>query len=321
MEKRIKAALVLSLLSPFFGEVLSASTPPLEIINPITFLFLWGFYGCGALIMRRLWVMWGGGRYRLMLLGVSYGIIEEGLAIKSFFDPNWPDLSMLGIYGRCCGVNFAWAVALSWFHAVYSISVPIVLIYLFYPDLRDEFLLKRRGFAIIFLIFIFVLLITFFGLNPYAPPPLQYLITFLVLISILLIAWKYADKIKIHPHGFSLRHPFAVASILSFTIMFNNLIFPNGLYYGILHPAIPCATGIFLIFLFYSQMNLPPHRTMPYLMGTLLPFALFYDIIAELQGYRLMAFVGIVTFTTLVYLYKKMDFRDATLAKGSEDYL
>ena len=321
MEQRIKAALVLSLLSPFFGEVLSASTPPLEVINPITFLFLWGFYGCGALIMRHLWIRWGGGRYRLMLLGVSYGIIEEGLAIKSFFDPNWPDLSKLGIYGRCCGVNFVWAVALSWFHAVYSISVPILLIYLFYPDFRDKFLLKRRGFAIIFLIFIIVLLITFFGLNPYTPPPLQYLVTFLVLIFILSIAWKYTDKIKIHPYGFSLRHPFVVASILSFTIMFNNLVFPNSLYNGVVHPAIPCATGIFLIFLFYSQMDLFPPRTMLYLMGTLLPFALFYDIIAELQGYRLMAFVGVVTFTILVYLYKKMDFRDATLTEGSEGYI
>lgn len=306
MQRRIKTALILSLLSPFFGEVLSASTPPLEIINPVSFLFLWGFYGGGVLVMRELWVRWGGGKFRLMLLGISYGIIEEGLAIKSFFDPNWPDLGKLGIYGRCCGVNFAWAVALSWFHAVYSISVPILLIYIFYPEFRGRELLKRREFFATAGIFIFVLLITFFGLNPYSPPLLQYILTFLVLLLLLYIAKKHVDKLKINIWRYTLRHPFIVSSMLSFTLLFNNLIFPNSLYYGTLNPVIPCITGVILIFLFYSQMDLLSSRKiLLYTLGSLLPFTLFYDIIAELQGYRLMAVVGVATFAYLVYLYKK----------------
>jgi len=89
---------MLSILSPVFGELVSGSSPPLEFFNPLVFVFLWGLYGCGVLLMRELWVRWGKGYMRLMVLGVVYGIIEEGLAIKSFFDPNWMDLGVYATY-------------------------------------------------------------------------------------------------------------------------------------------------------------------------------------------------------------------------------
>jgi len=124
---------------------MSGSTPPLEIINPISFLFLWAFYGGGVLLIRELWLRWGKGYARLMILGVTYGIIEEGLAVKSFFDPNWPDLGILGTYGRVLETNLVWAVWLSIFHAVISISVPILLVEILFEDINDKPFLRLRS--------------------------------------------------------------------------------------------------------------------------------------------------------------------------------
>jgi hypothetical protein len=86
----------LILLSPVIAEMLSGSTPPIEWLNPIAALFLIWLYGSGVLVMRETAVRWKTGWPGILLLGAAYGIIEEGLAVKSFFDPGWMDLGPSG---------------------------------------------------------------------------------------------------------------------------------------------------------------------------------------------------------------------------------
>src|SRR5207302_1555765 len=107
--------LALVLLSPVIAEMLSGSTPPIEWLNPIAVLFLIWLYGAGVLVMRETAVRWKTGWPSILLLGAAYGIIEEGLAVKSFFDPAWMDLGTLGWYGRWLDVNWVWAVWLTIF--------------------------------------------------------------------------------------------------------------------------------------------------------------------------------------------------------------
>ena len=102
---RISPALVLFFLTPAIGELLSGSAPPAEFFNPITLLLLSSLYGGGALVVRELKIRWNKGYVSMFILGIAYGIIEEGLMAKSFFDPNWIDIGILGVYGRYCGVN------------------------------------------------------------------------------------------------------------------------------------------------------------------------------------------------------------------------
>ena len=55
---------------------------------PLTiFILLASLYGSGALLIRELKVRWRKGYVSMFLLGTAYGIIEEGLMVKSFFDP------------------------------------------------------------------------------------------------------------------------------------------------------------------------------------------------------------------------------------------
>ena len=106
--KRNVPIIILALLSPAIAELLSGSSPPLEFFNPFGFVLLVGLYGCGVVIVRELSIRWEKGWGSILLLGAAYGIIEEGLAVKSFFDPNWMDLGILGTYGRWIGVNWVW---------------------------------------------------------------------------------------------------------------------------------------------------------------------------------------------------------------------
>ena len=90
---------VLFFLAPMVGELLSGSSPPVEFFNPFGLALLSLLYGGGAIIARELMRRWGKGWGALLLLGAAYGIVEEGLMVKSFFDPNWVDLGALGHYG------------------------------------------------------------------------------------------------------------------------------------------------------------------------------------------------------------------------------
>ena len=94
-----------------------------------------------------------------MLLGMAYGIYEEGLVVRSFFDPNWMDIGVLGSYGRLGGINCIWSISLTLFHAVVSIGLPILVVELSFPKLRDEPWLKTGGLVVcgvVFMSFLFL---------------------------------------------------------------------------------------------------------------------------------------------------------------------
>ncbi len=131
-------ALALFIIAPVFGELFSGSSPLNEFINPIVFLILAMLYGCGAIIARELVIRWEKGWPSLLLLGFAYGIYEEGLMVRSFFDPNWVDLGNLGVYGRVAGVNWVWAEHLTIYHALISIAASVAFTEMLYPKRQTE---------------------------------------------------------------------------------------------------------------------------------------------------------------------------------------
>ena len=143
-----KPILVLLVLSPAVGELLSGSSPPLQFFNPVFFLLLVGLYGCGALLVRETAARRQLNGAGVLLLGAAYGIIEEGLTCKSFFNPYWTDTGYLSVYGRGWGVNWVWAFGLTAYHMVVSIAVPVFLTEALFPARAQEPWLRRRGWII-----------------------------------------------------------------------------------------------------------------------------------------------------------------------------
>ncbi len=301
MEKRIKAALALSILSPVFGELISGSSPPLEFFNPLAFIFLWGLYGGGVLIMRELWVRWGAGYMRLMIIGMTYGIIEEGLAIKSFFDPNWMDLGILGTYGRIAGTNLVWAVWLSIFHAIYSITIPILLIGILYPEFRGKRLLTDKGRKKVLAVFLLTCALIFGLLNPYAPPPVQYILTLLVVAAFLKLSsekevWNPSIRLPLE------RHPFLWGTAFAFYMMFMFTILPkSGMPFWV-----PCILGVLMTLVFYGSLDrLSEKRILALIMG-LMTFLMLIGIVLELNGVIGAAAAGLLMYVLLFRIYRKL---------------
>ncbi len=311
--RKIRVALILSLLSPFIGELVSGSSPPREYFNPFTFVFLWGFYGAGVLIMRELWVRWGGGYSQLMMLGIAYGIIEEGLAVKSFFDPGWHDLGRLAVYGRYLGVNIVWAFWLSIFHAVYSISIPVLLIQIAYPEYSGVRLLARRGLAVLAAVFTSTSTIIFLFLNPYKPPAIQYFITVMIVLYLVKMARSHSAGVSaVLRRKMNGRKTFlvGVAFALAFFILY--MVVPET-------PTpwfIPCILGLILILKLYKLMaGYNERQMMALIIGLLTPLLLFIDIVLEISGETGMAAVGILTFAVLYRNYRGLTFTPVPSSK------
>ena len=191
-------ALLLLLLAPALGELLSSSMPPAEFFSPFVLVII-VLYGGGAILVRELVFRWGKGWPALLVLGAAYGILEEGLMCKSFFDPNWPDLGLLGTYGRSAGVNWVWSLGLTVYHAVFSIAAPIVLVGLVFPKRRDESWAGRWVLVVLAVLLAgdVVLGLLAFGADkaagrgPYRPPIIQYVLCLLLVVALVAVALRW----------------------------------------------------------------------------------------------------------------------------------
>ncbi|MGD8604903.1 MAG: hypothetical protein PVF49_10080 [Anaerolineales bacterium] len=190
MKKRIPPALALFVLAPTVGELISGSAPPVEFLNPFSFFLLAALYGSGALLAREFSLRWNKRWPTIVMLGLAYAIIEEGLMVKSFFDPAWMDLGDMANYGRWLGVNWPWTVELMIYHALVSIAIPIQLVELIYPEKRDQRWLTRRGMRAVAILLALDVAFGFLFLTTYHPPAGPYLLA--VLVTAALFLWARA---------------------------------------------------------------------------------------------------------------------------------
>src|SRR2546422_5166188 len=170
--------LFLLLLTPGIPEYLSASSQLTVLVtNPVLFfLFLaanLGLYGSGVILIREAMIRWKKGWASVFLLGVAYGIVEEGLDLWTLFYSKAGPVGNLGFYGHWLGVNWVWTVGLLTFHSVYSIGLPIFLFGLVFPELKTKSLVSGTRLAATVLcliadsIFLFVFVSAIYsGYNP-----------------------------------------------------------------------------------------------------------------------------------------------------------
>ena len=141
------AAATLFVLAPLIGEVLFGALPLSQL--PFGLLGLVGLYGGGALLVRETARRRGLSAWWLVVLGIAYGIFEEGTVVQSLFDQHFRGLDFLGFYGHWAGVNWVWSLFIVPYHAVFSIAIPIALAEALYPATRRESWLGDAGLVAI----------------------------------------------------------------------------------------------------------------------------------------------------------------------------
>jgi hypothetical protein len=145
--------LCLAILTPGIPEYLSTSSSLLTIVTspfffPIQLAINVGQYTAGALLIREAMIRWNKGWGTVFLLGLAYGITEEGLGDNTLFNSGHGADGVLGSFGRFDGVNWVWSTGVLAFHVIYSIGLPILLLQLALPATRGRSLLGRRGIGL-----------------------------------------------------------------------------------------------------------------------------------------------------------------------------
>ena len=143
----------LLLLTPGIPEYISSSSPIANLfLNPGAFAFELvanlGLYGSGVILIREAAVRWRRGWTSILLLGVAYGILEEGVALSTLFNPKAGPVGELGYFGHWAGVSWVWLAEILPVHMIFSISIPILLLGVALPYTGGRSLVSRRGIAL-----------------------------------------------------------------------------------------------------------------------------------------------------------------------------
>jgi hypothetical protein len=112
-------------------------------------------YGGGALLIREVTRRAGRGVPTMLLLGVAYGLLEEGIATQSLFNPHYAGADLLHVgYIPWLGIAVPWTLYVLTLHAVGSTTVPIVMAELCTPRRRTAPWLGRPGLGVAAILFV-----------------------------------------------------------------------------------------------------------------------------------------------------------------------
>ncbi|MGN9847148.1 hypothetical protein ACTMTI_54605 [Nonomuraea sp. H19] len=139
---QVAAVLTLFLLSPLLGEVVGAALRLSNFVEPLRVVSILCFYGAGVVLIREIAQRVRLNGWGIVLLGLAYALIEEGLALQTIFNPN--GVGEDTVYGRAAGVNWFWAVLVCGYHVVWSVLVPIGVVHILFPRQSRSPWLSRR---------------------------------------------------------------------------------------------------------------------------------------------------------------------------------
>jgi len=320
-----KPVLSLLILSPAIAELLSGSAPPSEFFNPLGFLFLVLFYGCGSVLIREIVKRWDKDIPSIILLGAAYGVWEEGVVVKSFFDPNWVDLGILGVYGRWLDVNWVWAFSLTIYHSIFSITIPIVLVELIFDEHSSSTWLGRKSLLLFSALFILTSILLNAFLTAYQPYFWQYALCFFLIFVLIFSSYKA-------PKTFSIGklNPPSRKKLLffGFTWTFSFFIIYWFTPYLLQSPLITIEIGILQIFLTiyylsrFDWNNADKNHFLALIFGLLSLFMLLAPI-QELDNPNRpddttgMSIVGVLFLIFFLFLWKRFN-RELLLPRKSQ---
>ena len=180
------APLFLFVMATLIPELLIGSTP-VSRLNQLVFQF--PYYGSAALVIREAVVRLRLGRAGLVLLGVAFGLVTEGLSLQSVFNPHFLNLDIA--FGRAGDVNWPWTYYMVGYHALWSITIPVTLAGLVFRERQDEPWLGRVGlgiFLVLFVLMAFAFHALFVKLSGFRAPTLPYVGAALAAAALIVIA-------------------------------------------------------------------------------------------------------------------------------------
>lgn len=193
MLRRSGPAIGLFFLAPLVAEFLLGNLP-------ITFLpailALAPLYGGGALLIRELARRRRLGWPNMVILGLAYAVLEEGLTTQSLFNPNYADQHLLTDgYLPSLGIAVPWTLFVLGLHVFWSICAPILITEVLAGERRTTPWLGRTGLIVTGVLFLAGIAITtaiHMSMWPYTATAAQFTVTGIVLALLITIGlgWR-----------------------------------------------------------------------------------------------------------------------------------
>jgi hypothetical protein len=141
---RRRAAWTLVALAPVSAEATfsGVTMPAMWLLFPGLVVM----YGAGVLFLRELVVRSGGGLPSLLVAGLVYELVEDGIGLQALTSPHLYNAAEWG--PRVLGFNTTYWESQIGYHAVFSVLIPVTLADLLFPRHRGRPYLRRGGLHI-----------------------------------------------------------------------------------------------------------------------------------------------------------------------------
>ena len=210
---------------PFLTELLSGNMTVISIFTPINFLSLVVIgYGLPILAIRELAIRWNVGYFGIFIMGLAYGIFNEGILAKTLLLSNNVPISGFNNYIYYFGINFSWAPTIMVWHALHSVLFPILLTYFFFPNYASCPWLSKKTVFIMLIPVAILGLMGFFDKNALGiVGTLPHLIVFIVVMSAI---FYLARMFKKEPENIP-NNSFIKLTVTGFLFLIFVLIIPS----------------------------------------------------------------------------------------------
>jgi hypothetical protein len=150
--RRLSPVLALFFLAPLVGEFFLGDFPVVVIFLVIVFAPM---YGGAALLISEFTRRAGRGWPTMILLGLAYGVFEEGLITQSLFNPHYLDEDLISAgYVPWLHTGLLWLVYVVSLHTFWSVSVPIAMVEEATPGRRTTPWLGWKGLTVVAVLFV-----------------------------------------------------------------------------------------------------------------------------------------------------------------------
>jgi hypothetical protein len=126
------------ILPPICAELITGSTAAWIWILPWTLAAFVAIYGAGALAIREISLKFDLGWPGIVVLGLMFGVVNEGIAACTLMNPAAAGLGVDSWYGYYGGVSWVWAFWICADHAMISITFPLFLAEWRWPHIRGR---------------------------------------------------------------------------------------------------------------------------------------------------------------------------------------
>lgn len=209
MKNHWKQILTFLVLSSVLTELLSSNAPISVFFQPVVLLILLTVgYGFPILVIREIAIRKNLGLLGLFFLGIMYGFYNEALVAKTIFNPFHSPFDTFAAYGLIGNIRVPWALAITFWHALYAVIYPILFVGYLFPRSATESWVGKKTTWVLGIVSLLYGVLAFFNGTPEVPPGgLSHFI--FIVISCALLWWLSGRVAKMPKPSQAVSVPFS----------------------------------------------------------------------------------------------------------------